>query len=252
MTDSVPLEIWSHVFSFLSNVHVTRLQIVCSDWYREGRRIIFSRFQSCFSASNALGHEMWCSSFNGRDRVPFIEFWETLRRFMGLGPPLVSEVMPVMLLRTLLVQESACGDLVTVGDFGRLLEWFGPLGRSGSVVDRARQLIATPGFVEVPDKLHSEELLAKAEPGTYLVRLNYRSPGGFVISRIARGLVLRHHSIVRQGDGKFSLKKSLYSSLDELIQANRQELNLLHPFQDRGRHPDLVALAWDGSRFLHS
>jgi len=125
-------------------------------------------------------------------------------------------------------------ELVTVDEFGKLLERLGPLEypdtKNGNcLMDRIADLTCKPWFHgELPTK-QAENMLRIKESGTFLVRFSNSSRNSYCISSVTKDKKVKHATIPYKSDSGVELSGTKYKGICELVEENSERLHLKEP-----------------------
>lgn len=135
-------------------------------------------------------------------------------------------------------------DVVRIGDFGKLLENFGPIthhqeGKAKliTIFDRIYQTCKQPWFHGDISTSQAETLLKVHGPGYYLVRLSSSVSGCFTISRVTSGKSIHHHRVDYRGNQNYATRsiknkndviKGKDMSLRSFISNLKESMNLVN------------------------
>ena len=142
--------------------------------------------------------------------------------------------------------------LISMQDFGHVLDWIGPLEKDNHLFIKAFNLIKSPWFFGHINKDEAFNKLQSQPPGTFLIRFS-SDPGHFTISRIKHDKTLQvvHQRIsYHRAEGIFAAKQNRsdplkkYPSLEALIEAFKD--TLIKPCPG---HPFSHLLASDNQTF---
>jgi len=128
-------------------------------------------------------------------------------------------------LKALLADES---EKVSIEQFSRILDWFGPL-EGLEILEQVEDLLKREWFHGEISSDEAEKRLAKEKKGTFLVRFSSRDPGCYAISGVSQGGRLKHYRIYHKPGLKYLIGKSECSSLESIINKYHKELYLKTP-----------------------
>jgi hypothetical protein len=175
------------------------------------------------SPVNALARKLWKAKFAQRDAVPWRQFAPALVAASGADASLLDDgtLLCACVQRLLGVdahrRDAATQPPVTLDAFARMLEWFGPLERSTSLFDTIDGVLKLEGFFGDVSTADAEAALkADGKRGTYLIRFS-STPGSYAITLINKKGALEHYRIVHQAGGPYTMARSSFGSLVELV-----------------------------------
>jgi len=193
---------------------------------------------------DAAARAWWTSSFGGAvETVPWRDFLNAYASATGLVPKgvLAHDALvfaPATLpagaetalrcFKALLADEK---ELVSITKFGSVLAWFGDFARSGRLVPfRVRDVAQQPWFHGDVGTSDAEERLAEKPQGTFLIRFSTSEPGAFTISKVSPFGAITHQRVQHPpGEPEYTVNGSTYTSIEELIESEREPLNLIQP-----------------------
>eukprot|EP01117_Protostelium_nocturnum_P003651 TRINITY_DN14936_c0_g1_i1.p1 TRINITY_DN14936_c0_g1~~TRINITY_DN14936_c0_g1_i1.p1 ORF type:complete len:629 (+),score=258.47 TRINITY_DN14936_c0_g1_i1:114-2000(+) len=186
--------------------------------------------ENLISERNEMGREMWKESFLKQHSVPVQSFFKTLYKKIGITLPGDPDDLYLQCLRILLVHKDASGaDIVTLEDFSRMLEWFGPLERGNVILQRIDAGLRQKGFFGEIETSDAEKILNGKKKGTYIIRFSTRDPGCYAITVLSKESSLKHYRILHKAGQPYFIGNNQYSSLDALIKAHKKDLYLKYP-----------------------
>jgi len=130
-------------------------------------------------------------------------------------------------LKDLLMKNQNNREIVTLEEFGRMLEWFGPLEKGDTLLRNIQRQLGSKGFFGFCEASDAEKLLSASKKGTYLVRFSGNKPGCYAIT-VFTG-THKHLRIEHQAGTKYILGKAEFDTLEALIKANKKEFSLNIP-----------------------
>eukprot|EP01090_Pellita_catalonica_P020204 TRINITY_DN7109_c0_g2_i1.p1 TRINITY_DN7109_c0_g2~~TRINITY_DN7109_c0_g2_i1.p1 ORF type:complete len:178 (-),score=21.22 TRINITY_DN7109_c0_g2_i1:50-583(-) len=129
-----------------------------------------------------------------------------------------------------LVTSSGEAPYVSMEKFGKFLGWFGPFDErpagGSTIMQRVADVAKQSYFHGFLDTDEAKAILDGRQDETFLVRFSSSSPGSLTISKISSGVITHqriHHPPNKEG---YVINDSSYSSLLELILAERHSLSL--------------------------
>eukprot|EP01127_Copromyxa_protea_P018543 TRINITY_DN5863_c0_g1_i1.p1 TRINITY_DN5863_c0_g1~~TRINITY_DN5863_c0_g1_i1.p1 ORF type:complete len:596 (-),score=90.52 TRINITY_DN5863_c0_g1_i1:93-1850(-) len=200
-------------------------------------------------------YKFWLENWNSY-WVPFEEFCNSLAQFLFIKITPRQE----QILRRILFPKTDVGeeDQLTIELFQRLLQWFGALKGSPSIITVMEQLARTPWFFGVLSSAEAKQRLSGTPEATFLVRLNTGkgkavSEAPFIVSRVdPKTQEIRHTYIHRRSGKGFSVKMPTgdFSGIDDGMNSsgsgqgskrrNNQSLSSSsrNSSEDQGRTPE--------------
>jgi len=129
----------------------------------------------------------------------------------------------------LLLKKDAKGETVSLEDFSKMLEWFGPLEKGASILKNVEYGLRMKGFYGDIETAEAEKQLNGKKKGTFLIRFSTRDPGCYAITVLSKTNALKHYRIIHKAGGKYMLGSAEYDSLDTLIKTHKKDLYLKNP-----------------------
>jgi len=116
---------------------------------------------------------------------------------------------------------------VPIEEFGKVLEWFGPLSNGDDFLDKLGSFFTKPVFHGNINQVEAEHRLNGEKIGSYLVRLS-SVPGTFVVSHKSKKNKgkIAHIRIFHKPELDYLYGKDEYSTLEEAIEALKKDLSL--------------------------
>lgn len=181
-----------------------------------------------------LANDFWKTNFSESwDSVPWADFVKAFNEYFE--KPLDNNTFYARCCRQLLSSISNGKEVVAVDDFIKILYWFGPLDADTTFLSRISLLCAQPYFFGELSTADAELLLkGKKSSGTWLARfgdikLEVPNTRELFISVIYKHVVQHHKFTQNVTTGKYQFKTGEYSSIDELLKANKKALKLKTP-----------------------
>lgn len=128
-------------------------------------------------------------------------------------------------------------DQVSLEQFGKILEWFGPM-KGINVMDAVESLLKKTWFHGDVGAAQAERTLrVQAKPGTFMVRFSAREPGCYSITTLSDKLEPKHFRIYHKPGTPYIIGNTEAPTLEAIISNYYKELNLKNPcpgspFQD--------------------
>jgi len=187
------------------------------------------------SELNHRGRHFWKMVFPGKYDIPWPVFLKAITQFCrwpvpggprtgaNAGSSLTAEDIETRqkCLKAMLKADGSTvsKDVVTIENFGQMLDWFGPLEHN--LLERVYQLVKQDyfwGFLSTSDA--DKTLDRKA--GTYLVRFSNSERGVYTLSVITKDLKIANLRILfNVANGKFVLGPKEYETLGHIIQGKQ-------------------------------
>jgi len=186
--------------------------------------------------------EFWRNNFGTEESVLIEDFWSPFLAFVGVESvsALQNEYFSMLVVTQKKDGIMKDTNVVTLLDFGRFLDCFGPVLDSRQVgnsledfniLQRMEEICRCDWFHGAIDKPSVETKLAGCKPGKFLVRMS-TTVAGFAISFVNSNKWIHHHRIEYNGKGQFhTIRKDLSEihhrgSLPGLIEMLKSELAL--------------------------
>jgi hypothetical protein len=206
---------------------------------------------------DAAARAWWTGAFGFVEHVPWRDFLNSFATATGLVPVGVSahdalvyepHTLPpdaetaLKCFKALLVAPASSQqpqlETVSMEKFGNVVAWFGRFKAEGSRIPfNVRSAAMHEWFHGDVTTSEAEDRLADKPAGTFLVRFSSSEPGAFTISKVSSFGAIAHQRIIHPaGEPAFTINSCTYARLDELVEAQREPLNLIQ--------------ACPGSRFL--
>jgi len=157
--------------------------------------------------------------------------------------PTDPENIQMQCLKTLTMKKDSRGETVSLEDFSKMLEWFGPLEKGASILKNVEAGLRMKGFFGDIETSEAEKVLNGKKKGTYLIRFSTRDPGCYAITVLSKTNALKHYRIAHKAGQKYFLGNSEYDTLDSLIKTHKKELYLKNPLC--GSTYDVMFIAYD-------
>eukprot|EP01114_Cavostelium_apophysatum_P001871 TRINITY_DN11645_c0_g1_i2.p1 TRINITY_DN11645_c0_g1~~TRINITY_DN11645_c0_g1_i2.p1 ORF type:complete len:632 (-),score=192.54 TRINITY_DN11645_c0_g1_i2:34-1929(-) len=186
--------------------------------------------ESAIGAKNELGRQFWKETFRAQAVVDWKDFIVAFSAKIGAPSATDPENIQLLCLKELVSRKSKQGkEEVTLDDFGKMLEWFGPLEKGTLVLRKIENQLRMKGFFGPIETAEAEKMLNGKKAGSYIVRFSTRDPGCYAVTVLSKAGVLKHYRISHKAGGKYVLGTNEYDSLEELIKAHRKDLYLKTP-----------------------
>jgi hypothetical protein len=182
---------------------------------------------------DTYGRLFWTQKFLSSEKfseAPWNKFAVDLLQFLGIPVPNPSDhkdvtVINLKCLKALLVRKQHKGadvkavEYVNIQDFGRLLNWFGPIAspdaQNCTFLDHIRLTLNNPWFHGDIDKDQAESQLSGKAPGTFLIRFS-SFDGFFTVGIVSADRRISHQRIEHHPGGGYIIGNHEYSSLADL------------------------------------
>eukprot|EP01118_Nematostelium_gracile_P000928 TRINITY_DN1091_c0_g1_i1.p1 TRINITY_DN1091_c0_g1~~TRINITY_DN1091_c0_g1_i1.p1 ORF type:complete len:533 (-),score=127.27 TRINITY_DN1091_c0_g1_i1:144-1694(-) len=159
--------------------------------------------------SDHLGCEFWKQYFLGKEKVSWFDF---LSRFLSLMQVnLNANDVYVLCLRKIVADQNKDPHAkepfqVTLENFAHVLDWFGPLRKDASLLEKIKSAMQKDWFHGNITRDVAEDLLSGQPNGTFLVRTSTTEKAyPFTISKVNKKGKINHQRIHRNKDGFFEL-----------------------------------------------
>ena len=163
--------------------------------------------------NDKTGNEFWKKCLLGKDKVMFDVFQEKLSHFHSLPFPALTldltdqfkYLQYILATKKVNAPKDSVPNIVCCEDFGKLLDWFGPMGSRSMWIADLRNIMRQPWFFGDMNSKDAGKALSGRKKGTFLVRLSSSKPGQFTISKVAtKGI--NHQRINYSSTKGFSIK----------------------------------------------
>jgi len=186
--------------------------------------------ESLITPPNDLGRKIWKENWLEKTTIEWKDFIVVFANRVGFPLPKDPDDIQMQCLRELLVRKSAEGkELVTLEDFAKMLEWFGPLERGSAILRRIENQLRMKGFFGDIETTDAEKMLNGKAKGTFVIRFSTRDAGCYAVTVLSKTGVIKHYRISHKAGGKYVLGQNEYDSMDALLKAHKSELYLKTP-----------------------
>jgi serine/threonine protein kinase len=183
---------------------------------------------------DTYGRLFWTQKFLNSDRLaeaPWNKFAIELLQFLGIPIPDPLDhknqtVVNLKCLRALLVRKHKTSELVkppetvNIHDFGRLLNWFGPIASPDqyghTFLDKISDTLRQHWFHGDVDKEQAESLLSGKPAGQFLIRFS-SIDGYFTLGQATPERTIRHQRIEHRPGAGYVIGNHEYESLHDLV-----------------------------------
>jgi len=181
------------------------------------------------------GRKLWKKYFMTdklRENVSWKNFVIAFTRYFGASVPRDPKDTRWMCFKAVL----AVDERVTLEQFAKILEWFGPL-TGLQILDSVEDLLKKNWFHGNLSSQDAEKKLSKQKKGTFLVRFSAREPGSYALSAVSQGGRMKHYRVYHKPGIQYMIGETECSSLDEILSKYHKELFLKaacpgSPYQD--------------------
>ncbi|KAL6056545.1 Dual specificity protein kinase [Balamuthia mandrillaris] len=183
--------------------------------------------------------KFWKKHFLGKEKASFDAFLlQFCRAFKRELPKNIESDSKLLCLKAVLAEEgkgiSGDGLHVSLETFGRMCGWFGPFIQNNSFeatekssesneaffLNNIKRTVQAPWFHGDIASKEAEEKLQLCKPGAFLIRFSSQ-PGCFTISSITKKRKIVHQRIMYNPGKGFTFWENRYSSLSNLIKAEK-------------------------------
>jgi len=190
------------------------------------------------AVQDKIGRKLWQTKFLARDDVPWTEFSDALVRTLNLPIndtqhkerfDLNLKCLKALLATQPKVQTTAKSETVALRNWGKILQWFGPIrdptttSHTATFMDDITNILKQPWFHGDTDLQRAQELLSGKPAGTFMIRFSSLE-GWYTISQI-HGRIIQHQRIGHQPGDPYVIENDSYNSLFELV----EQRNLKQP-----------------------
>jgi len=182
------------------------------------------------SEENALGRQFWKENFASKEEIKDVVEWKKFIVQMVKwcdakfeGREILDERLEVKAFQLVAADKQG---MVTLENFSRVLEWFGPFSKGRTFIDNVKEIISIPGFFGDISTKEAEQVMAGKKPGQFIIRFSTQQPGFYTITAMADDNTLKHYRIKHKAGLGFLLGNQEYSSLGKLIKKHRKDLFL--------------------------
>jgi len=184
------------------------------------------------------GRSFWKRNYSSKDKIPWNHFISDFSKFMDLQNEKENDIYILSAcLKELLADKQNNEESVSLDQFGKMLDYFGPIRRGGSKTQffsNFKNILSRPWFHGGISTDETGSILNKSIPGTFLVRFSSSERGSFTISiSLEDGGKIQHVRIKHPPlKDEFSINinnTEKYSSLTDLIEQETVPLVLKEP-----------------------
>jgi len=208
-----------------------------------------------------LGRRFWKDNFLKKEEVSWVELLDKFTEFTQISKRIISDdirQLNIKCLHAVLAEKpkrEGSGDIVNIEQFGKFLDWFGPLeiynasndnmsisgeiplkvsaetnvNLSDTLVDKVRKLLMKTWFHGEINTNEAQLKLSGLPGGTFLVRFSSTHPGCYTISSLTQSgnASIKHQRVsYSAAERSFNLNGQFYKTLEDLI---RESNNLFMP-----------------------
>jgi len=174
------------------------------------------------------GRALWKKQFllkdNLEENVPWKQFVIGLTSYFKEKVPSNPDDVRYLCLNALLANSQE--QSVSIENFGRLLEWFGPVETLDSLLDSVVNLLKKSWFHGEISAEEAEALLGKQKKGTFLVRFSARDPGSYAITTVSETSNIKHFRVYHKPGLKYLIGKTECDTLEDIISKYHKDLYL--------------------------
>merc|ERR1712137_27496 len=173
------------------------------------------------------GRKLWKTYFMGkkfREHVTWKNFVIALLSSFGKPIPEVWDNR-WKALKALVVDND---NRVTIEQFSKILEWFGPMDDLDEFLNTIEKLLQQPWFHGDISSEDAENKLSRRQVGTFLVRFSSREPGCYAITATT-DKALKHFRIYHRPGLGYLLGTKECAHLEDFVNIHGEKLGLLHP-----------------------
>ncbi|KAL6064801.1 Dual specificity protein kinase [Balamuthia mandrillaris] len=176
--------------------------------------------------NDTVGRALWRSRFLGKWVVSWKDFAMAFCQTTNITPPNDPTDIYFQCLKAVTCPDG--DDQVTIENFSKMLEWFGPLKEQG-ILNRIHDLLKKAFFHGPISSGEAEKAIVNQKKGTFLLRFSSSEAGGYALTVLNKKAQLKHYRITHRPGSKYAIGKVECDSLDELMQRYRKELYLKRP-----------------------
>lgn len=178
------------------------------------------------------GRQFWKNHFFQKGHLIEVAKWkEFVVAFCGYWSaplPKSEDDVKWKCFQAVLVEPGAPPETVSLEQFGRILEWFGPM-KGIIILDAIESLLRKIWFHGDVSAAQAEKALRGQKPGTFMVRFSAREPGCYAITTISDKGELKHFRIYHKPGTPYIIGKTEAATLEAIITTYYKELNLKIP-----------------------
>eukprot|EP01113_Clastostelium_recurvatum_P023171 TRINITY_DN2769_c0_g1_i7.p1 TRINITY_DN2769_c0_g1~~TRINITY_DN2769_c0_g1_i7.p1 ORF type:complete len:485 (-),score=129.90 TRINITY_DN2769_c0_g1_i7:665-2119(-) len=182
--------------------------------------------EGVISQPNELGRRFWSQSFPGRWTVSYPEFLTAFMVFLGISfSKYNAEDIHWQCLRAVRLKDKE--EAVTVEEFGKMLEWFGPLDKGYQIVDSIYSIcIGIKGFFGDVSSEEASKILSGKDKGTYVLRFSVSEPGCYALTVMNKEKQLQQFKILHRAGQGYTLLHHKAALLPDLLKQVAKEMKL--------------------------
>merc|ERR1712137_929037 len=173
-----------------------------------------------------MGRKLWKKYFLGqklREKVSWKNFTIALTSIFKTNLPKDTQDARWKCLKTLLVDKSG---KVSMEQFARILEWFGPMNDLTEFLVNIEGLLKRPWFHGEISSSDAEKKLTDEPKGTFLVRFSARDPGCYAISVVGSKNAMKHYRVHHRAGGPYVISNIECPKLEDFITTHGKSLGL--------------------------
>jgi len=187
-----------------------------------------------YSVKNLQARKFWQTFMSGTftlvEQVPWDSFWTALVKDFPLPDGLEPSIAEIC-CKALLAPNPKSPN-VDLENFGKVVDWFGPLSGKKHMARRIVETLQLPYFHGTIDKNEAYDKLRDTTAGSYLIRLSSTQAGKFAISRLRinskHQREVCHDIIAYEPDQEmYYYQKRGFATLPELVENHRSTSGLI-------------------------
>jgi len=173
------------------------------------------------------GLKLWKTFFMTKEGLKYnVSFEEFCKAYCEAGKlTYEAEDTKFKCLKAVLVRKD---DIVTIEEYGALLQRFGPLDDFAGFLDRIVSLLKKTWFHGDISSEDSEKIVMSRDNGTFLVRFS-SDPGSYAVTAKTSAGKLKHFRIHHKAGLDYLIGQIECKSLEEIIKKYHKELGLKSP-----------------------
>jgi len=186
--------------------------------------------ESLLREPNAIARDMWKAKFLDKSSISWQDFLIAFAQTLGFPIPKDPEDIHMLCLKELIMKKDKQNkEIVSLEDFSKMLEWFGPLEKGNNILKRIESRLRMKGFFGSIETTDAEKKLNGQKKGTYLIRFSTGNPGAYALTVLSNAGVLKHYRVMHRAGEKYVVGTSEFDSLEDIIKNLKKELYLKTP-----------------------
>eukprot|EP01087_Luapelamoeba_hula_P021520 TRINITY_DN7544_c0_g1_i1.p1 TRINITY_DN7544_c0_g1~~TRINITY_DN7544_c0_g1_i1.p1 ORF type:complete len:591 (-),score=120.13 TRINITY_DN7544_c0_g1_i1:88-1860(-) len=169
-----------------------------------------------------IGQEIWTKHFLEQDSIYWDDFEKVFAEHTRLMP---SDGPKMALLKSILADNEK--SKLTIDNWARALECFGPLETPGAFLDTIAATFAKEWFYGPLSESEANSLLTTQNNGTFIVRFS-SDPGSFTLTTKTRE-GLSHYRILHKAGGPYVIGGQEHASVDAVLKEHKKKFGLRKP-----------------------